>query len=112
MNTPALLMEFTMSVSDNIEPSSSDPCRADSQEERHGVRLGASRIGSSTVIVGCGEVDACNADDVAAYVVSHLDECNQLVLDFSRIGILWHTRFFGIASCQRRVRTARNLAGS
>ena len=62
----------------NIDPSSSDPCRPGSQDDRHRVQLAASRIGSTTVIAGRGEVDACNAHDVAAYVVSHLDECNQL----------------------------------
>ncbi|HEY5843122.1 MAG TPA: STAS domain-containing protein [Mycobacterium sp.] len=82
-------MEFTVSVG-NIDPSSSDPCRPVSQDDRHRVQLAASRIGSTTVIAGRGEVDACNTHDVAAYVVSHLDECNHLVLDFSEV------EFFGI----------------
>ena len=74
----------------NIDPSSSDPCRPGSQDNRHRVRLACSRMSSSTVIAGRGEVDACNTHDVAAYVVSHLDECNHLVLDFSEV------EFFGI----------------
>jgi anti-anti-sigma regulatory factor len=83
-------MEFAVLVS-NIRPSPSVRSPCGTQEEHHRVRLVCSRISSATVIVGRGEVDASNADDVAADVVSHLDDSSLLLLDFSEL------EFFGIS---------------
>jgi anti-anti-sigma factor len=52
------------------------------------VRLSVSQISSSTVIAVVGDVDAANAHDVAATVMTHLHNCTQLLLDLSELEFL------------------------
>jgi len=87
-------MEFAVLVN-NLYPNPPGLSPGRIQEGQHRVRLVCSRISSATVIVGSGEVDACNAHDVEAYVVSHLDESSVLLLDFTEM------EFFGITGFLR-----------
>jgi anti-anti-sigma factor len=51
--------------------------------------MSVSRISSCSVIAVLGEVDASNARDVSDYVLRHLDDCRQLLMDLSEVA------FFG-----------------
>jgi hypothetical protein len=81
--SPALLMESTVTIFTVIRPGGSPAAPARMQEDRSHVRLSASHISSSTVVAAVGEVDAANADDLAAYIANQFGDCNRLLLDLS-----------------------------
>jgi anti-anti-sigma factor len=78
-------MESIVAVVTVANPSVSPLSPSRIREAPPRVWFQPSRISSSTVIAAWGEIDAWNQDDAAAYVMSHLGECSQLLLDFSEL---------------------------
>jgi anti-anti-sigma factor len=83
IRSPALPMESTVTIFTVTRPDGSPAAPTRMQEDRPHVRLSASRIGSSTVVAAVGDVDAGNADDLAAYITNQLGDRNRLLLDLS-----------------------------
>jgi anti-anti-sigma factor len=81
-------MEFDMRAITAVQHRSGSLI-AGRRPPRRQLRMSLSRISSCSVVAVLGEVDASNARDVSEYVVRHLDECRQLLMDLTEVG------FFG-----------------
>jgi anti-anti-sigma factor len=74
--------------------------------ERSHVRLSVTRLSSLAVVCAVGEVDAANADHLATYVTTHIEDCRQLLLDLAGLKFLAVAAFPALRwidlECRRR----------